>query len=401
MKQRASTVSHGAGFWIVAVAFLIAMAYTTVPTPLYPLYQERDGFPTSMITVIFAVYAIGVILSLYLVGHLSDTFGRRRMLVIALLISALSAVLFLVWSDVPGLIVARLVNGVSIGIVTATATAYINELRAHARPEANSVFATSVSSAANLGGLALGPLVGGIFAEYLPDPLVVPHAVFLILLLVLTVALLFVPETVKLPEHRPPYRPQRISIPASARGQFLAAAAGVFSGFAVFGLFTALDPTFLTTTFDVNNLLIAGLSSFAVFAAAATGQVALASVKVRIQLAIAVIACGTGLVLVAIGVLAPQIAVFVVGGAVAGLGVGLLFKGAIATTVAVSEPERKGESLALIFLIAYAGLAIPVLLVGFFLTFASATSVLLVFLAIVFIATVTAGTLMQRRTTEK
>ena len=354
-----------------------------------------------MITVIFAVYAVGVMLSLYLVGHLSDTFGRRRMLVIALLISALSAVLFLVWSDVPGLIVARLVNGVSIGIVTATATAHINELRAHARPEANSVFATSVSSAANLGGLALGPLIGGIFAEYLPDPLIVPHAVFLALLLMMTVVLLFVPETVELPAHRPPYRPQRISVPATARGPFLAAAAGVFSGFAVFGLFTALDPTFLATTFSVDNHLVAGFTSFAVFAAAATGQVALASVTVRIQLMIAVIACGTGMALVAIGASATQVAVFVIGGAVAGVGVGLLFKGAITTTVAVSEPARKGESLALIFLIAYAGLAIPVLLVGFFLTFVSATAVLLVFLALVFIATVTAGTLMQRRTAEK
>ena len=28
---------HGAGFWIVAAVFLTTMAYTTVPTPLYPL----------------------------------------------------------------------------------------------------------------------------------------------------------------------------------------------------------------------------------------------------------------------------------------------------------------------------------------------------------------------------
>lgn len=32
------------GFWTVAVAFFATMSYTTVPTPLYPLYQQRDGF---------------------------------------------------------------------------------------------------------------------------------------------------------------------------------------------------------------------------------------------------------------------------------------------------------------------------------------------------------------------
>ena len=117
--------SHGSGFWIVAVTFLLVMAYSTVPTPLYPIYQQRDGFPAFVITAIFAAYAVGVVLSLYLAGHVSDWLGRRRMLVVAVLISALSAVLFLFWSDVPGLIVARLVNGTSIGILTATAMIYM------------------------------------------------------------------------------------------------------------------------------------------------------------------------------------------------------------------------------------------------------------------------------------
>jgi hypothetical protein len=32
------------GFWIVAVAFATAMAFTTVPTPLWSLYAQHDGF---------------------------------------------------------------------------------------------------------------------------------------------------------------------------------------------------------------------------------------------------------------------------------------------------------------------------------------------------------------------
>ena len=67
-----SRLSHGAGFWVVASAFLLVMAYATVPTPLYPLYQEADGFPVSVITLIFAAFAVGVVLSLFLLGHVSD-----------------------------------------------------------------------------------------------------------------------------------------------------------------------------------------------------------------------------------------------------------------------------------------------------------------------------------------
>ncbi|WP_121159953.1 hypothetical protein [Micromonospora pisi] len=50
--------------------FLVVMAYSTVPTPPWSLYQERDGFSTLAITFAFAAYAAGVVISLFLAGHL-------------------------------------------------------------------------------------------------------------------------------------------------------------------------------------------------------------------------------------------------------------------------------------------------------------------------------------------
>jgi MFS family permease len=385
------------GFWIVAIAFLITMAYSTVPTPLYPLYQQRDGFPVSTITVIFAAYAVGVVGSLYFVGHLSDRFGRRRMLVVAVLVSAVSAVMFLMWADVPGLIAARVVNGASIGILTATATAHLGELRAIGKPDENAIVAASVSGAANLGGLALGPLIGGLFAEFFPDPLVLPHAVFLIVLLAAAIALLLVPETVAPRDDPAPYRPQRLSVPPASRAVFVAAGFAAFAGFAVFGLFTSLAPTFLLDTFHTGDHLLAGVTTFSVFAAAAVGQIVLGPLPIRTQLVIAAGACVAGLVAVASGALSGVLGVFIAGGVVAGLGVGVLFKAAIGTAGRVADPQRKGETLALMFLIAYAGLALPVLAIGGALLVFSASMVLLVFAALIIVATVTAAVVMLRQ----
>ncbi len=394
-------VSHHAGFWIVAGVFLAVMAYSTVPTPLYPIYQERDGFPVPVVTLIFAAYAVGVVVSLFLAGHVSDWMGRRRVLLVAVLVSALSAVLFLVWNDVPGLLVARFVNGVSVGMLTATATAHLGELRARARPDETRIVAASVAGVANLGGLALGPLIGGLFAEYLPAPLLLPHAVFLVVLLVGAFLLTRVPETVQPPEVPRKYRPQRIAVPPASRSAFIAAGFGAFAGFAIFGLFTSLTPTFLTGTFHVSDHLVAGAVAFSVFAAAAAGQVVLAGLRLRTQLAVAGVACGVGLVLIATGALLPVFALFIVGGVVAGLGVGVLFKSAIATAASLADPHRRGETLALIFLVAYCGLALPVLAVGVFLTFVPQTTVLLVFSALVLVATVAAAVVMRRRETTR
>ncbi|PPF18495.1 MFS transporter [Rathayibacter sp. AY1C3] len=373
------------------------MAYSTVPTPLYPLYQQLDGFPPFVITVVFAAYAVGVIVSLYLAGHVSDWLGRRRMLLIAVLVSAISAVLFSLTTEVPGLIVARFVNGVSIGMLTATATAHLGELRARARPDENTIVAASISGAVNLGGLSLGPLLGGVFAEFLPDPLLLPHQVFLVALLVAGLALLLVPETVDVPETAPPYRPQRLSVPADARRAFLLAAFGAFSAFSVLGLFTSLAPTFLVQTFQVRDHLLAGATSFAVFASAALGQLLLVKVGTRLQLSIAVAGCAVGLAAVAAGAIAPQLGVFLAGAVVSGFGVGLLFKGSIGTAVALADPARRGETLAVVFLVAYTGLAVPALAAGAALDLVAATTVLTVFAALVLAATATAGVLLRAR----
>ncbi|PPH26632.1 MFS transporter [Rathayibacter sp. AY1F9] len=373
------------------------MAYSTVPTPLYPLYQQLDGFPPFVITVVFAAYAVGVIVSLYLAGHVSDWLGRRRVLLIAVLVSAISAVLFSLTTEVPGLIVARFVNGVSIGMLTATATTHLGELRARARPDENTIVAASISGAVNLGGLSLGPLLGGVFAEFLPDPLLLPHQVFLVALLVAGLALLLVPETVDVPETAPAYRPQRLSVPADARRAFLLAAFGAFSAFSVLGLFTSLAPTFLVQTFQVRDHLLAGATSFAVFASAALGELLLVKVGMRLQLSIAVAGCAVGLAAVAAGAIAPQLGVFLAGAVVSGFGVGLLFKGSIGTAVALADPARRGETLAVVFLVAYTGLAVPALAAGAALDLVAATIVLTVFAALVLAATATAGMLLRAR----
>src|SRR6201998_3399092 len=143
---------HRRGFWAVAFAFLAVMALGTVPSPLYGLYRTRDHFSLFMITVAFAVYAVGVIVALLLAGHLSDLYGRRRLLLPAVGISIVSAIVFLASKSLAGLLAGRLINGISIGIVASTATAYLAELHTIGRPRATATRAQLTASAVNVGG---------------------------------------------------------------------------------------------------------------------------------------------------------------------------------------------------------------------------------------------------------
>ena len=80
---------------LIGAAFAIAMLGTTLPTPLYPLYEKFFDFGELVTTVVFATYAVGVLTGLLLFGHWSDQLGRRPMLQVGLVLSGLSALVFL------------------------------------------------------------------------------------------------------------------------------------------------------------------------------------------------------------------------------------------------------------------------------------------------------------------
>src|ERR1700761_6193823 len=130
MTPQAETTprANTTGFWLIAFAFTTAMAFTTVPAPLYSLYKAKDGFSTFMVTVVFAVYAVGVVISLLLAGHVSDWIGRKKVLVPGLGLELVAAVLFLTDTSLPTLIASRLISGLGVGMITATATAHLHDL---------------------------------------------------------------------------------------------------------------------------------------------------------------------------------------------------------------------------------------------------------------------------------
>jgi MFS family permease len=136
LREPGSPRHHGVGFWVVAITLLTLAAFTTVSSPLYGFYQARDGFSEFMLTVIYAAYAVGVVGALALAGHLCDWYGRKLLLIPAAAFTVASAIVFVTWTSVPGLLLARVLSGVSIGRTQSTATAYLAVLHARHRPEA-------------------------------------------------------------------------------------------------------------------------------------------------------------------------------------------------------------------------------------------------------------------------
>jgi len=385
------------GFWLVAYAFMVTMAFSALPTPLYVLYQARDGFGPFTLTLVFATYAVGVAVSLLLAGHVSDWLGRRRVLVPAIAINVVSGVVFLTWPTVPGLLIARFVSGISIGMLTATATAHLSELHLSAHPGASRSRADVVATAANLGGLGLGPLLAGLLAQFAPDPLHLPFYVAEVLMIVAALIMALVPETVERPEPRPAYRPQRVSVPPAARHTFLAAGGAGAVVFSLFGLFTSLAPSFLAGTLHDTSHALAGAVAFLMFGAAALSQILLARSPLRRQFQFGFAGLAVGIAAVTTAVWTVSLPLLLAGGALAGAGAGAVFKGSVSTVINIAPAGSRGEALAGLFLASYLGLAIPVVGLGVATQYLSAPVALLVFSAALLAGLGAVGRLLLRR----
>src|SRR5437588_7971170 len=98
-------------FATVAATFTAVMMGGTLPAPLYPLYEHAYGFGSGTVTEIFAVYAVGTLAGLLVLGQASDHLGRRPMVIAALAVTALSTVLFLIATGAPWLYAGRLISG--------------------------------------------------------------------------------------------------------------------------------------------------------------------------------------------------------------------------------------------------------------------------------------------------
>jgi MFS family permease len=332
----------------------------TLPIPLYVIYEKQMGFGSLGVTVVFAAYVVGTLAALVALGDLSDHIGRRKVLAIGAACAAVSTVLFLVSSDIGLLIAARVVSGLAAGFVTGTATAALAELQ----PRGDRQAAAVVASGSNQAGLGLGPLMAGLFAEYVAMP---THSVFWAYLGICALALaapLVIPETVRNPDKVISFRP-RLAVPPSMRVVILGACLGVFAAFSVLGFFSSLAPTFLHGTLGVHNLALIGAASFLIFITAAISQALSAQLPARTSMT-----TGLPLLLVSLAALesalfAKALWLFLVGTIAGGVAVGFIFRGGLSELNRLAEARHRAGVVSTFFAAAYVGLGLVPVLTAF------------------------------------
>jgi predicted MFS family arabinose efflux permease len=338
---------------VISVAFLAA---SSAPTPLYAIYQHDMALSPLVVTIIFAAYPVAFLIALLVVGSLSDHAGRRVVIMAAVALEVGAIVLFLVSSNPGELIAARALQGVATGAATAAIGAALTDLAPARAPIFNSV--------APLIGMATGAVGAAALATWVQQPTIVVFAVMIALFAILLIAARFLPET---SARRPgAFASLRVAVlvPA-ASGRALAISAPILIAvWALGGFLLSLGP----------SLLHAQTGSFAplpggwlVFALTATGTIAVVVLRSHTServFIIGAVALTSGLIVVLTSVVLSSPTILFIGTAIAGIGFGSGFQGAMRTVMSTADPSDRAGLLSTVFVISYLAMSIPAIGAG-------------------------------------
>jgi MFS family permease len=351
-------------FVVVALVFIAMSVAAAAPSPLLVVYQAEWGFPTGLLTLAFAIYAIALLVTLLVFGSLSDHIGRRPVMIAGLVMQLIALTMLLFASGIGIVIAARTVQGAATGISTGAFAASLTDLA----PSGNKRVGTTIGSLAPLGGLAVGALVTGALIQFSG------HAsteIFIALDIVFLLGLLAIALTRDSVTRRPgalrSLRP-RAAVPAAARREFAAAVPVLIGTWALAGFYLGLSAEALQEIFKIDGGLIDGTAVAIATGAGALTVYAAQKVAPRISAFVGTAAVTLGMLATLIAVAAHNLPLFIIGDAIGGIGIGAAFAGTMALVIPHARAHERAEVFASIYIVSYLAFGLPAIIAGLLIT---------------------------------
>lgn len=349
-------MSPRAAFTLQAAISIAFLAASSAPTPLYAIYQSSLHLSALLITVIFAAYSIALLVALLVVGALSDHVGRRTVIIGALALELAAMIFFAFAGNATELIAARAVQGLATGAATAALAAGLTDLAPAKAPLMNSV--------APILGMAAGALGSAALTTVAAFPAVEVFIILAVLFAALLVAAFWLPETATKKPGAWKSLTVRMTVPGAARGPLLAAAPMLVAIWAIGGFVLSLGPTLVRAETGSDSPMVGGWFVFALTISGAIAVMVLRSTPPLKAFVLGASALAGGVGVLLVGVLGHQPALLFMGAAIAGVGFGGGFQGAMRTIMPAAAPGERAALLATAYVISYLATSVPAIAAG-------------------------------------
>jgi MFS family permease len=269
--------------------------------------------------------------------------------------------LFVFAPNIEWIIVARIVQGLATGAATGAFSAVILELA----PEHHRKLGALFGSLAPAGGLALGVIAGGIAAQLSSTPAAVIFTAIAVVMVLAALVTAFSMETVARRPGALVSLSPRISMPRSARGEFIAAIPMLIASWMLAGLYLGLVPSLNRAVFAIDSGLANGATSAIEPAAAAIIGLAIGvRLTARRTAVFGGVSVLVGTVVVLLALLLPLYPLLLVGGLIGGAGFGTVFSGSLRLITPLVAPGERAEAFSAVYLVCYLAFGIPAIISG-------------------------------------
>jgi MFS family permease len=347
-----------ASFNAVIAVMVLFQAASAAPAPLYIVYQRLWGFSAATLTLIFAIFVLGLLAALLVLGTLSDYLGRRPVLAAAIAREAAALLLFLRADGVTMLLTARLAQGIATGMALPALGAALVEFNPpHAQGRA-----AVVSGVVPIGGLAFGALACSALVQYAPGP---TRLVWTLLLGAMAAALLVVAALPETAARRPGIAGSlvpRLGVPRRLRGDVWALVPVIVASWALGGLYLSLGPSAVVTLFGLASHFFGGLEVALLCGTGAGAAFALRNRSGRAVARISTTLLAAGTALTLLGIVTDGLAVAISGTILAGIGYGasgLAAFGSLARLAGPADPAERAGLFAVAYTVAYLAFSLP------------------------------------------
>ncbi|RTZ48230.1 MFS transporter [Candidimonas sp. SYP-B2681] len=342
---------------------------TALASPLYPLYQDVWHLKASDITVIFTIYMFGVLASLLFLGRLTNRFGFLPMLRAGLIVVTLGVLLSMVAWNPESFMLSRLAIGLASGLITTSASIGMSQLSRAGDVKRAAVITTFAMTL----GFGLGPLVGGLIAQWVPKPLFSAYLPSLLLGLIAIYALF----TIRIPplstpaasaHHRKDWLTQllpRITMPPRALSRpFWIGSMGAFSAFGMFSLYASLAPSFMQDILSWHGPAASGASIAAILFLSSTFQLAARRVPNKMNAVAGYGALVVSNLLLIATTYTGLIWLFMLSALTTALGHGLANLAGMSLVNKMATPASRAGLLSSYMIVGYLGTIVPILGMG-------------------------------------
>jgi predicted MFS family arabinose efflux permease len=348
------------GFIIASVGLGLLTAHSGAPSPLFPLYTEQWGLTPLEISLVFAVYIVGLIATSLSTGSLSDHIGRRPVALISLFFAAGSMAVLVLADNFVHLVFARLLQGFASGLGFGTLGAALLDFT----PPVGHTRVATINGALPPTCMGLGALLSGVCAEFLPRPLQLPYLVMFIALVLALIA------TTTLKEKHP-RRPgvmksliPRLMVPREVRPRFVVAAGALCASWALGGLYMGIGPNVSKAILGIQSPTLGAVAILAVTVSGALTGIITTRLKAETVMIIGSVALLAGAGGVAIAAALSATVLYFGASVVAGIGFGAAFQGGLRAVLEGLAPVQRGGTISSLFLIAYVAFGVPTLAAG-------------------------------------